>query len=129
MYSTFWGERKALSQLICNRKLLHDDLVQKLTLLDEHAWVKKSLLFAGEPGVTRIKEAQKWAKSGHGVSIMKFVEEYLESQKSDVFRTVNPTLDIRHSGNFTGPKRGKNRTYDLQPWGDFKEYMNGERLV
>jgi hypothetical protein len=123
MYSTFWGERKALSQLICNRELLHKDLVQKLSLLDQHEWVKKSLLFAGEPGVTRIKEAQKWANSGKGVSLMKFIEEYLESQTSDIFRTVLPNLDIRHASNFTGPKRGKNRTYTLEPWGDFKTIM------
>lgn len=123
MYSTFWGERKALSQLICNRELLLADLTYKLELLDEHQWVKKSLLFAGEPGVTRIKEAQKWAKSGKGVSLMKFVDDYLQTQTSDVFRTELPNLDIRHSGNFTGPKRGKNRTYDLKPWGDFKKFM------
>jgi hypothetical protein len=129
MYSTFWGERKALSQLVCSRDILLKDLQFKLDLLDEHEWAKKSLLFAGEPGVTRIKEAQKWAKSGHGVSIMKFVEDYLESQTSDIFRTIQPVLDVRHSGNFTGPKRGKNRTYTLEPWGDFKEYMATERVV
>ena len=123
MYSTFWGERKALSQLICNRELLLADLKYKLELLDEHEWAKKSLLFAGEPGVTRIKEAQKWAKSGRGVSLMKFVDDYLKSQKSDIFRTEKPNLDIRHSENFTGPKRGKNRTYNLEPWGDFKQFM------
>lgn len=123
MYSTFWGERKALSQLICDRELLIADLEYKLNLLDEHEWAKTSLLFAGEPGVTRIKEAQKWAKSGKGVSLMKYVDNYLKSQRSDVFWTELPNLDIRGSNNFTGPKRGKNRTYNLAPWGDFNEFM------
>lgn len=118
MFSTYWEtERKALSQLVCNRELLIADLNEKLSLLDEHEWVKKSLLFAGEPGVTRIKEAQKWARTSKGVSLYKYISEYLEAQKSDIFRNELPNLDIRHDGNFTGPKRGKNRRYELEGWG------------
>jgi hypothetical protein len=123
MFSTFWGERKALSQLVCDRELLLADLTYKLRLLDEHEWVKTSLLFAGEPGVTRIKEAQKWAKSNNGISLHKFISSYLNKQKSDVFFTTNPNLDIRHDKNFTGPKRGKNRRFTLDGWGTLEDIL------
>jgi hypothetical protein len=89
----------------------------KLEILDENWSIRKHVLFAGEPGVTRVRKAQQLASSGRGVSLAKYLDEYLEAQKSDVFRTVLPNLDVKHDKNFTGPKRGKNRRYELEGWG------------
>jgi len=131
MYSTWWGKepRFALSQLICNRELLIKDTEYRLKLLEDNDWLTKTMLFAGEPGVTRLKEIQKWAKLGKGLSVMQHlrvyheVDDYFKSQKSEAFRTEQPNLDVRHGDNYTGPKRGKNRTYYIEPWGDFKKMM------
>jgi hypothetical protein len=37
-----------------------------------------------------------------------------------------PNLDIRHGSNFTGPKRGKDRCYELLYWGKFDDVI-GEK--
>lgn len=125
MYSTFWAERKALSQLVCSRRLLIESIRQRLSLLDQDIELVRKMVFAGEPGVSllRIERAQKIAKSGKHNHLQKLLEDYLKTEVSDVFRTQIPNLDIRHKTNFTGPKRGKNRTYNLPYWGEFKNIM------
>lgn len=128
MYSTYWEERRALSQLICTKDALLASLKARLQLLDEYGDAVKKV-YQGEPGVSKIRLAQQAAKSGRGISLAPFLAEYLEIEVSDVWRGAEPNLDIRHQGNFTGPKRGKNRTYDLAPWGDFKNYMSSDCLV
>ncbi len=128
MYSTYWEERRALSQLICTREELLKSLNARLELLNEHGdEVKK--IYQGEPGVSKIRLAQEAAKSGKGVSLAPFIAEYLEKEVSEIWKNKQPNLDIRHNGNFTGPKRGKNRNYDMKPWGNFIEYMSNDRLV
>jgi len=120
MYSNYWEERRALSQLICNRELMIKAIKARLELL-ETSDVKK--IIYGEPGCSLInlKRAQVVAKSGSHASLSPFLKDFIEKEKSDIFRTNIPNLDIRHKQNFTGPKRGKNRTYDLQGWGEFKK--------
>ena len=122
MYSTYWEERRALSQLICNRELMIKAIKARLDLL-ETSDVKK--IVYGEPGCSLInlKRAQVVAKSGSHASLSPFLKEFIEAEKSDIFRTKIPNIDIRHKQNFTGPKRGKNRTFDLQGWGKFEDIM------
>jgi hypothetical protein len=126
MYSTFWDVRKALSQLVCDRELLIKAINGRLDIIDKNRDLLRHIKFAGEPGVTQYKvlEAQKWAASGRSVHLQSLLKDFLEAEKSDIFNTTIPNLDIRHGSNFTGPKRGKNRTYDLPYWGDFKSIMN-----
>ncbi len=48
---------------------------------------------------------------------------YLTAYRSEFFHTLLPNLDIRHGSNFTGPKRGKHRCFELAPWGRFTDVM------
>jgi glycosyltransferase involved in cell wall biosynthesis len=124
MYSSYWHkDRKALSQLICNRELLLKSLRRRVELLDGNEDLTKLLKFAGEPGVTRIKMARKLAKSGSNAHLQNLLKDYLESETSDTFNNKIPNLDIRHGVNFTGPKRGNKRTYEDPYWGDFKKLI------
>lgn len=127
MYSTYWKIRLALSQLVCNRELLIKSIMERLNLLDGATRLTKEMIGIGEFGVTNermVRKAQEAAKSGKPIQLQGFIKDYLEKYTSDTFKTINPNLDIRHSSNFTGPKRGKNRTYDLPYWGKFKDIMN-----
>jgi len=74
----------------------------------------------------RLERVQRWAKSGRAVYLRPMLKEfsdYLETEREERFKTKVPNLDIRHSGNFTGPKRGKSRTWDLAPWGNLSDVL------
>ena len=45
MYSRYWEQRLALSQMICNRELLEDTLRKRLELLDEDRRLVRKLVF------------------------------------------------------------------------------------
>lgn len=122
MYSTYWTERRALSQLICNRELLIKSLKARLDLLDAPENIVKKVYF-GEPGASeiRLKRAREIAHSGSSAQLQWFLKDYIDAEKAEIFRTQIPNLDIRHQSNFTGPKRGKNRTFELPYWGKFLE--------
>jgi hypothetical protein len=124
MYSTYWEERRALSQMICNRELLIETLKRRLSILDGDDKLAGQIVFAGEPGVSKIRLVRKLAKDGSHCHLQDLLKEYLEEELSDVFRTKIPNLDIRHSTNFTGPKRGKNRCFTLPYWGEFKNIIS-----
>lgn len=122
MYSCYWDNRYALSQLICDRELLLKSLYARLDLLENHN-DEVAKVSHGEPGLSRIRLAQNIAKQPRGHSLAPYLSEFLETEKLGVWRTVEPQLDIRGGWNFTGPKRGKKRTYNLEPWGEFKAIM------
>jgi len=135
MYSSYWKQRLALSQMICNRELLVEMLGARLDLLDRgRKDIVKSLVFAGEFGLSdmRVKEsrhkkimqARKWAESGRPVYLKNLIKDHLDKEKYDVFKTEIPNLDIRHDSNFTGPKRGKRRTFNDPHWGKFEDLLN-----
>lgn len=123
MYSQYWGQRLALSQLVCNRKLLLDTINARLNILDKDRKLVRKTVFIGEPGLSKLRQAQRLAESGRPVHLQGFLKKQLDAEKYDTFKTKIPNLDIRHGNNFTGPKRGRNRTYDLKPWGKFKDII------
>jgi len=133
MYSRYWQQRLALSQMICNRDLLEETLRKRLALLDEDAKLVREIVFAGEPGLSklRLEKARRWAKSGKPVYLKQYLQDQLDSEKYGVFKTKIPNLDVRHDNNFTGPKRGRKRTFEVEYWGRFEDLMSdqqGERL-
>ena len=123
MYSRWSRNRKALSQLICKRTLLIESVEERLKLLEGGLREMRKL---GEPGAFTpdIVKAAQLAVSGRHCHLSGLLDHHLTTYKSDVFNTVIPNLDIRHSTNFTGTRRGGNRTFDLKPWGKFKDIMD-----
>ena len=121
MYS-YWPNRYALSQLVCNNDLLLRTIDRRLNVIDKDRGLMKELQHVGEPGITeyKMKRVQRYAANGSHVYLrpmLKDFVEHLENEKAETFRTKVPNLDIRHGTNFTGPKRGKNRRWELAPWG------------
>lgn len=128
MYSTYWKERLALSQLVCNRELLIESTTERLALLNGASRLTREMIGIGEFGVTNermVRKAQEAAKSGKPIQLQRYIKDYLEKHGSGTFVTNVPNLDIRHGTNFTGPKRGKNRRCDLPYWGKFEDVING----
>lgn len=127
MYS-YWPKRLALSQLVCKAALLRESVSERLALLRDGSKVTREFLGCGEPGVVSeraLRKARAAAMSGKPIQIQRYLNDYLRKYTSEVFETKNPNLDIRHGSNFTGPKRGKKRCYDLPYWGRFAEAING----
>lgn len=120
MYS-YWPKRTALSQLVCTKALLLESTREVLGLLDNGLKVLQGLHFYGEPGVKsqQFERAFVEASSGRSTQLQAYLKEYVGKYESAFFRTDAPSLDIRHSSNFTGAKRGIRRCFDLPPWGKF----------
>jgi hypothetical protein len=129
MYS-YWKKRSALSQLVCHKALLKKTIEEVVSLLDMGLCVEKGLRWKGEPGVTsdEMKEYCRRAfndsVSGQPNQLQRNLKKYVTTYKSEFFKTELPNIDIRHGSNFTGPKRGNNRCYELPYWGKFAEVMN-----
>jgi hypothetical protein len=123
MYS-YWPKRFALSQLVCNKELLKESIKERLSLLENGYHMVKGLKGAGEPGVAdNIAIGQLEAGSGRPTQLQRYLKGFLKEYKSESFKTEQPNVDIRHSSNFTGPKRGKMRRYDLPYWGKFSDLV------
>ena len=127
MYSRFWRQRLALSQLICNRELLLESTSAKLKIVDKDSI--KSIDHAGEPGITKIKAVHKCAESGRPIYLKKYLKDQLDKERYETFKTRIPNIDIRHDKNFTGPRRGRKRTYNIRYWGRFEDLINDRPQV
>lgn len=127
MYS-YWPNRYAYSQLVCNRNLLKRSIEERLMLLVDDMDMDKKFLGAGEFGVMTermIHKARRMAESGRPVALKQYLENYLAKSKSAVFHTEKPNIDIRHGTNFSGPRRGKKRRYTIPYWGEFHKLIKG----
>ena len=132
---SYWPKRFALSQLICNRDLLINSTMRRLDVIDKDRSFVKKINHIGEPGFTqrhgpkweeRLKRVRRYASNGSHVYLQPMIDELmvcLDDEKAQLFRTKIPNIDIRHTGNFTGPKRGKNRRWELEPWGRLEEII------
>lgn len=130
MYS-MWNKlpRLALSQLVCNAGLYEQTVKNRLDHLDTQRWMVKHIAHIGEPGVSglkKVQKAEKWANSGRPVFLKSFLDNVLELEEYQTFRTEIPNIDIRHGHNFTGPRRGRKRRYELPYWGKLEDHINGK---
>jgi len=147
MYS-YWRRRLAQSQVVCWRESLLQAVTERLALVDAGL---RGFRWAGEMGTMSpqtwdvVKTYAHWfdsgnpnlplllrhsalAASGKPCHLIQFVEEHVTKWKHRTFVTAIPNLDIRHQGNFTGPKRGKLRRYDLPYWGRFADLIGEASL-
>lgn len=124
---SYWPKRYALSQLVCATDLLRKSVGERLALIKDKYIPRKGLPGAGEPGVQdSIAMIRKIAASGSSEQLQAHIETaWLTPFKAEPFYTTVPNLDIRHSTNFTGTKRGRKRRFELAYWGKLSEVMCG----
>ncbi|MFA7195738.1 MAG: methyltransferase domain-containing protein [Candidatus Neomarinimicrobiota bacterium] len=97
-YDVPYRLRRALSGLICNRDLLLKAVNERIAFLEGGGVLQRGIPGACEFGV---------------------IDDY----KSDDFRSAVPYLDVRHKGNFSGFRKGGDRTFNHPYWGEFKQLL------
>jgi len=125
MYS-WWPGGLALSQLVCDSELLYRCIEERIDFLTMGTDARE--FGKGEPGVVPpnvLRKLRKRATSGSSAYLRAFLE-YLTEYESATFKTRLPNLDIRHGTNFTGPKRGAKRRYELPYWGRFEDVISDQ---
>lgn len=118
LYSSPWVNRKATSQLICNRELLVDHLKQRIEILKAGWTIRKGQSGACEPGANDDAAFVRRHDDGVPISL-----RWAGKWKSEVFHGEFPNIDIRNGQNLTGARRGAKKTYDLPYWGKFKDVI------
>jgi len=123
MYSHI-GKRRVQSQLICTADKLREITEKKIAILSDSNWME---LYPtgriGEPGTNHLSRTRELLKREKVRHLWPQVKDYITKYGAKDFKTKLPNLDIRHGLNFTGPRRGKKRTFNLPYWGEFKEII------
>lgn len=124
MYS-YVANRRVQSQLVCGTENFRRAIDEKIAILSDPAWLDKYPRGRiGEPGANHLSRTKQLAKGANVKHLWMKIKRYICTYNARDFVTELPNLDIRHGDNFTGQRRGTNRTWDLKPWGDFFEVMN-----
>jgi len=128
-YTRFWTERLALSQMVCNREIYINALEGRLDLIDEDRQAFKKIDHVNEPGVSKVSEKREKlmqrANSGSSAYIRYLLPDFIELEQYETFNNEIPNLDVRHGGNFTGPRRGNRPVTEVPYWGKFKDLLRG----
>ena len=111
MYSFIEG-RKVQSQLVSGTDILLEATVKRLKISKDQNWPGR----LGEPGTADPRKSEKLARKATK-SLLADLRDYINTTNAKTFATSIPNIDIRHGDNFTGPRRGKSRTFALMPWG------------
>lgn len=125
MYS-YIARRRVQSQLICSREHLIEATRRKIEILGSEPWqAKHPARPIGEPGAADYRKGEL-ATSGRSMrAVWAKLKAYITDYGAKDFSTTIPNLDLRHGANFTGPRRGKRRRFELEPWGRLEEVLHG----
>jgi hypothetical protein len=124
MYS-YWRGRRAHSQLICNADRYMQACKARLEITSDPNWsARYKTGRVAEPGAVNYDHTIKLAKNKDVQHMKERLAAYIFNFQGREWRTKIPTIDIRHGDNFSGPRRGKNRCFSLEPWGTIKDVLN-----
>jgi hypothetical protein len=117
--------RRVQSQLICSTQLLKNATEKKLAILSDPAWLERHARGRiGEPGAACFARAMKVSRYKDVRHLQAALKEYTTIYGARDFVTKIPNIDIRHENNFTGPRRGNKRRFELKPWGRLEDILN-----
>lgn len=117
--------RRVQSQLICDTELLRKATIKKLAILSDPAWMARHARGRiGEPGCANYDRAMRISRYKDVRHLQAQLKEYTTVYGAHDFRTKVPNIDIRHGDNFTGPRRGNWRRFELRPWGKLEDVLN-----
>jgi len=132
-FSKFPG-RRVQSQMICWADMFRDVTDRKIKILSDPGYQKKFPVQSrvGEPGTNYPSRSRKVFRRDPKLQhLWRQVKDYINICGAKDWQTKIPNIDVRHAANFTGPRRGKQRTYELPYWGTLEDVMlrpfNGQR--
>jgi hypothetical protein len=118
MFSRFWTQRLALSQMVCNREIYLEALERRLDLIDRDRQFPSKIDHLTEPGASKVKQKLlDRAEGGSAAYLRGLLPDFIELEKYEVFNNKIPNIDVRHGVNFTGPRWGRERTFEVPYWG------------
>lgn len=121
---SFWPNRRVQSQLICTTEKLKEATHFTMTICEDPLWNElRNGVGVGEPGAVNYEKAMRLTSGSNKLQLRNRVKDYIVGFNARDFSTILPNVDIRWGGNFTGPRRGKDRTFELQPWGTMQDVM------
>ncbi len=121
---TFWPNRRVQSQLICRVDRFRDSCEMAMTICEDPLWNElRHNMGLGEPGAVDYDKAMRLTRGSKKEQLRNRVKDYIVGFNARDFRTKIPNIDVRHGGNFTGPRRGRSRTLTLEPWGSMSDVM------
>jgi len=117
-------KKRALSQLICSTEMYRKAMFDRTEIISDPAWKSfKQYRMIGEPGSCRLEKTKLLAQDKKLQHLQEKIIKYITIYKPRKWTTKIPNIDIRHESNFTGAKRGSDRTFVLKPWGTIKDIL------
>jgi len=132
MYSIIKG-RIVQSQLVCRTDKMKEVTDIKLSILSDPEYQRRypDRSRVGEPGTNHIKRSERIFYRNNTAELRHLwltLKDYINNYNAKRWKSKIPNIDIRHGDNFTGQRRGKKRTWNLPPWGEFFSLMNGTNI-
>lgn len=114
---SYWENRRVQSQLICTTEKLREVTEVQIAVVGDPKWSEiRGKRPVGEPGTVGEK-ALNLTRGSKYTALHDRIKDYLIGYEARDFYTQIPNIDVRHGGNFTGPRRGRKKTRTLEPWG------------
>lgn len=124
MYS-YKKNRRVQSQLICDVEKLRQVTYDQIKIVTEPQWsTVRYNKGVGEPGTIDLDKAMRLTRGIKRTNLREMIKQFLIGYQARDFKTKIPSIDIRHGSNFTGPRRGNYRRFELEPWGTLQDVMN-----
>lgn len=121
---SFKKARRVQSQLICDVKELRKVTNDQVKIVTEPLWdTVRYNKGVGEPGTISFEKAMSLTGGIRKTPLREKIKQFLINYAARDFVTKIPSVDIRHSNNFTGPRRGNKRRFTLEPWGTMEDIM------
>jgi len=121
---SYWPLRRVLSQMICGTDIYRKAVQDRIKVINDPDWIHHwPTGRMGEPGAADYKSMMKISRHKELRHLRQHIKNYIINYNAKDFKTEIPNIDIRHGSNLTGPRRGRNRTFNLKPWGTMQELL------
>jgi hypothetical protein len=123
---SYWKGRKAHSQLICNAERYLESTIARMAVTADPLWTARyNPGRVAEPVAVDYDHTMKLSRGKDLAHLQEKLKYYTLNFEGRTWSTKIPTIDIRHGDNFSGPRRGTKRTFNLPPWGTMEDILNG----
>jgi len=121
---SYWPKRRVQSQLICDVEKFREATKLAMTICEDPLWNEvRHNMGVGEPGAVDYTKAMRLTRGSAKKQLRNRIKDYIIGYNARDFTTKIPNIDIRHGSNFTGPRRGRSKTFRLEPWGTMGDIM------